>query len=65
MLTCIYHPIDPCRFVEEDEAEKMQASGIWFDCPNKAQAYRDRVEDKIKNESLKPAPIAQFKGKRK
>lgn len=65
MLTCIYHPIDPCRFVEEDEAQKMQASGIWFDCPNKAKNYRASVEEEIKNESSKVAPIAKFKGKRK
>lgn len=67
MLTCIYHPIDPFRVVEETEATRLKALGIWFDCPKKAQAYRDGVEDKIKNESLKPVSSTadKFKGKRK
>jgi len=58
MLTCIYHPIDPCRYVEEDKAEKMKASGIWFDCPNKAKSYRKRVEEDIKKEST-PVKVKQ------
>jgi uncharacterized Rossmann fold enzyme len=48
MLTCVYHPIDSPRVLEEDEAEKLIASGFWFDCPKKAQDYRAQVEDDIK-----------------
>lgn len=51
MLTFIYHPIDEPRVVEEDEAEKMLASGVWFDSPLKAKQYREKVEQEIKNES--------------
>jgi hypothetical protein len=51
MLTFVYHPIDAPRVVEEDEAEKMQASGMWFDCPKKARNYRQGVEDDIKSKS--------------
>ena len=51
MLTCIYHPIDPMRIVEADEAEKMMASGVWFDSPTKAREYRERVEEEIKNDT--------------
>jgi len=51
MLTCVFHPIDAMRVVEEDEAEKLMASGVWFDSPQKAQQYRDKVEDEIKQES--------------
>lgn len=51
MLTCVYHPIDPMRVVESDEAETMKASGVWFDSPAKARAYRAKVEDEVKNES--------------
>lgn len=51
MLTCVYHPIDPMRVVEQDEAEQLQSTGVWFDCPSKASQYRNKVEDEIKQES--------------
>lgn len=51
MLTCIYHPIDPCRVVEQEEAERLIESGVWFDCPTKAKSYRNKVEEDIKKES--------------
>lgn len=50
MLTCVYHPIDSMRVVEEDEAEKLRASGVWFDSPTLAKEYKARVELEIKNE---------------
>lgn len=50
MLTCIYHPIDGSQVVEHDEAELLIDSGVWFDCPTKAKAYRDKVEEDVKNE---------------
>ncbi len=56
MLTCIYHPIDPMRVVEEDEANEMKASGIWFDSPAKARQYREQVESDIKKEFDDPKP---------
>lgn len=55
MLTCVHHPIDPMRVVEEDEAQRLKATGFWFDCPAKAKKYRDKVEEDIKKES-KVAP---------
>lgn len=51
MLTCVYHPIDDFRVVESDEADRLKASGVWFDSPAKAKAYRLKVEDEIKQES--------------
>ena len=51
MLTCVYHPIDPCRVVESDEADRLKATGVWFDCPRKASNYRAKLEDEIKEES--------------
>jgi len=51
MLTCVYHPIDDFRVVEDDEAETLKASGVWFDSPAKAKEYRAKVEDEIKNET--------------
>jgi len=52
MLTCVYHPIDPVRVVEEDEAERLLASGVWFDSPKRAEEYKRDVEYQIKQESL-------------
>jgi hypothetical protein len=63
MLTCVYHPIDDFRVVEEDEAEKMMASGVWFDSPLKARQYRAKVENEIKQESEAEKPKAKPKGK--
>lgn len=50
MLTCVYHPIDSMRVVEEDEAETLRASGVWFDSPTEAKTYRAKVEQDIKKE---------------
>lgn len=64
MLTCVYHPIESMRVVEEDEAESLKASGVWFDCPNKAKQYRAKVEDDIRQEAKAVKPKAkQPKGK--
>lgn len=50
MLTCVYHPIDDMRVVEEDEAQRLRASGVWFDSPKDAEAYRIKVETDIRKE---------------
>ncbi len=68
MLTCVHHPIDPMRVVEQDEADQLKATGTWFDCPAKAKQYRTKIEEDIKNESkdakeaVKP-PKEKIKGK--
>jgi hypothetical protein len=63
MLTCVYHPIDDFRVVEEDEADRLMASGVWFDSPQKAKEYRAKVEDEIKNEAKVEEPKSKPKGK--
>jgi len=50
------------QVVEEDIAEKMLASGVWFDCPLKARQYRERVENEIKQESKVDKSKAKMKG---
>jgi hypothetical protein len=57
MLTCVYHPIDDPRVVEDDEAEKLKASGVWFDSPLEAKAYRAKVENEIKKEAEQQAKV--------
>jgi len=64
MLTCVYHPIDPMRVVEAEQADAMKASGVWFDCPKKAKLYRTKVEDEIEQEAkATELPKAKQKGK--
>jgi len=65
MLTCVYHPIDDFRVVEDDEAERLIASGVWFDSPLKAKEYRLKVEDEIKNEAKIKESKPKPKGKSK
>ncbi len=62
MLTCVYHPIDRFRVVEDDEADRLKASGVWFDSPAKATAYRNSVEQEIKDEESKSAVKTKRKG---
>lgn len=50
MLNCVFHPIDSMRVVEDDERERLLASGFWFDSPTEAKAYRDKVETEVKDE---------------
>jgi len=63
MLTCVYHPIDPMQVVESEEADRLKATGVWFDCPKKARNYREKVENDIKDESSAEA-IRPRKNKR-
>lgn len=63
MLTCVFHPIDPMRVVEEDEAETLRASGVWFDSPTEAKAYRAKVEQDIKKEKAKAKDKLEEKSK--
>lgn len=59
MLTCVYHPIDGSMVVEDDEAERLLASKVWFDCPKKAREYRAKVEQEIEQESKVEKPKAK------
>jgi hypothetical protein len=63
MLTCVYHPIDAMRVLEEDEAVGLLASGVWFDCPKKAEDYRSKLEEEIKQESRAEKPKRKLKEK--
>lgn len=65
MLTCVYHPLDHFRVVEHDEAEHLIESGVWFDCPAKAKAYRENVEEDVKAEKKAKAEKPSTKGQTK
>lgn len=62
MLTCVHSPIEPMRVVEEHEAERLMNTGVWFDCPSKAQKYREKVEAEVLNE---PKAAPKQNGRRK
>lgn len=52
MLTCLYHPTEKTR-VLEDDSEKFKdllASGFWFRHPNDAKALRAKYEREIQDE---------------
>lgn len=65
MLTCVYHPIDEFRVVEDDEAERLLASGVWFDSPAKAKQYREKVQDEIRQEEEESLSLTNSKIKGK
>jgi hypothetical protein len=52
------------RVVEEEESERLIASGGWFDSPVKAKEYRLKVEEEIKQEQkTDDAKAARHKAK--
>lgn len=61
MLTCVFHPIDAMRVVEDDEAERLMNTGVWFDSPATAKCYRERVEQDIQNEPTEDKPKVKRK----
>ncbi len=63
MLTCVFHPLDGMRVVEDDEAEPLLASGVWFDSPKKAYDYKVMVEREMMEEAEAKKPKAKFKEK--
>jgi len=65
MLTCVFHPIDAMRVVEEDDAARLIASGVWFDSPALAQNYRVKVETDIKKEKASKKAKDELKEKSK
>jgi len=65
MLTCVFHPIDDMRVVDEKEAERLRASGVWFDSPKDAEAYRIRVETDIRKEKAENKAKDKLKEKSK
>ena len=63
MLNCVYHPIGDMRVVDNDERERLLASGFWFDKPTEARAAREKVEMEMKEQPKPVAPKAKGKAK--
>lgn len=49
MLSCVYHPTDNMRVVEEEERVNLLATGAWFDTPNEAKQMRAEYERRIRD----------------
>ena len=47
MLNCVYHFSGDMQVVDNDEKDKMMATGAWFDHPLKAKAYKDELSAAI------------------
>lgn len=62
MLNCIYHPVDEMRVVDNDEREKLLATGVWFDSPAEAMALRKKHENEILNEQKPKKQKAKLEG---
>lgn len=43
MISCAYHPFDDMIVVDDEELEKLVASGEWFRHPNDAKAAREKL----------------------
>lgn len=62
MLNCVYHPVEEMQVVDDAERDRLLATGVWFDHPNKAKAMREKIENDIKNErneKVEPKPKAR------
>lgn len=49
--SCLYHPTDGMRVIEasqENEYERLLATGFWFDHPTKAKEMRTNYEEQIR-----------------
>ncbi len=53
MINCIYHPVFPMRVVEDDEYDKLLASGEWFKHPLEAKNMRKDYEEQIRRDTRK------------
>jgi len=51
MLHCVYHPTLEMQVVEDEEKDKLIASGVWFMHPNEAKEMREKYEHQITSET--------------
>lgn len=63
MLNCVYHPIDSMRVVDNEDRQKLLASGFWFDSPDEAKKSREKVEKQIMDEPKPEKAKAKLKEK--
>lgn len=63
MLNCVYHPIDEMQVVDNEERDRLLATGVWFDHPLKAKEYREKIEKELQQESEPKKAKAKKEGK--
>jgi hypothetical protein len=50
VINCIYHPVHGMRVVQQDEYERLLATGVWFAHPTEAKNMRKDYEKQIHDE---------------
>jgi len=53
MLCCVYHVNKEMRVVEQEEADKLVATGVWFNSPYEAKEVREKYERQIRRDKRK------------
>jgi hypothetical protein len=51
MLACVYHPLGTMRVVEDEEAEELIATGVWFNSPKTARESKEAIAKEIAQEA--------------
>ncbi len=51
MLHCVYHLSGEMEVVEDEDKERMIASGLWYDHPDKVKEIIEKERNKQKVES--------------
>jgi len=50
-LTCLYHPVNEMLVTDDEEQfNRLLASGVWFKHPNQAKEMRIKHEKQIRSE---------------
>lgn len=62
MLNCVYHFNGDMQVVDNDEKDKMIATGAWFDHPSKARDYGEKLKQEI-NDEKSPLEVKRRKSK--
>jgi hypothetical protein len=64
MLNCAYHPVNGMKVVDNDEFEKLLATGVWFKHPTEAKNMREDYEKRLQDQRLH-APKRKGRGNSK
>lgn len=59
MHSCVYHPTEEMRVVDEEEFERLLATGYWFKHPNEAKKMREEYERQINEKHGRKSRIKQ------
>lgn len=52
MINCIYHPFHKMRVVDDEEYQKLLATGEWFKHPNEAKKFKESQNELLEKQRL-------------